>query len=109
MAERSEGTVMHTSWQEHQIERQQSMGEAERDVYAVKFAAARLAMTVGQQIFDARTAAGLSQRALAKRMGTSQAAIDRLESGGTAATLTTLQKVASALGLVVGVVFHPAA
>jgi len=99
---------MQESWQKHQIERQQSMGEAERDAYGVKLAAVRLAMTVGQQIFDARTAAGLSQRALAKRMGTSQAAIDRLESGGTAATLTTLQNVASALGLMVEVGFHSA-
>ena len=47
----------------------------------------------------AREAAGLSQRELARRMGTSQAAIDRLESGGVGATLTTLQRVATALGL----------
>jgi transcriptional regulator with XRE-family HTH domain len=36
-------------------------------------------------------------------MGTSQAAVARLESGGTGATLTTLQKVASALDLTVSV------
>ena len=32
-------------------------------------------------------------------MGTSQAAVARLEAGGTGATLTTLQKVADALDL----------
>ncbi len=32
-------------------------------------------------------------------MGTSQAAVDRLEAGGVGATLTTLQRVATALGL----------
>ena len=48
---------------------------------------------------DAREAAGLTQRELAARMVTSQAAVARLEAGGTAATLTTLQNVAGALDL----------
>ncbi|MGE0881150.1 MAG: helix-turn-helix domain-containing protein [Acidimicrobiia bacterium] len=39
---------------------------------------------------------GLSQRDLAARMGTSQAAVARLEAGGVGTTLTTLQKVAAA-------------
>ena len=43
---------------------------------------AKLAADVGERIHDASEAAGLSQRELAHRMGTSQAAIDRLESGG---------------------------
>ncbi len=54
---------------------------------------------VGEQIRDAREAAELSQRDLAQRMGTSQAAIARLEAGGVGATLTTLQRAASALHL----------
>ena len=64
---------------------------------------------VGERIHDAREAAGLSQRELARRMGTSQAAIDRLESGGVGATLTTLQRVATALGLEVNVELRPSA
>lgn len=36
-------------------------------------------------------------------MGTSQAAVDRLEAGGVGTTLTTLQRVASTLGLEVSV------
>ena len=55
-----------------------------------------------------RAAAGLSQRELAARMGTSQAAIARLEAGGVGATLTTLQKVATALQLEVSVLLRPA-
>jgi transcriptional regulator with XRE-family HTH domain len=58
---------------------------------------------VGEKIRDAREAAGLSQRELAARMGTSQAAVARLEAGGVGATLTTLQKVAAALDLTVTV------
>jgi transcriptional regulator with XRE-family HTH domain len=42
-------------------------------------------------------------------MGTSQAAIDRLESGGVGATLTTLQWVATALGLEVNAELRPTA
>jgi len=41
-------------------------------------------------------------------MGTSQAAIARLEAGGVGATLTTLQKVATALNLEVAVLLRPA-
>ena len=41
-------------------------------------------------------------------MGTSQAAVARLEGGGTGATLTTLQKVAGALDLRVTIELIPA-
>jgi hypothetical protein len=40
-------------------------------------------------------------------MDTSQAAIDRLEFGGAGATLTALQRVATALGLEVNVELRP--
>ncbi len=42
-------------------------------------------------------------------MGTSQAAVDRLEAGGVGATLTTLERVASALNLKVNVELRPSA
>jgi predicted transcriptional regulator len=41
-------------------------------------------------------------------MGTSQAAVARLEAGGVGATLTTLQRVAAALDLTVTVDLAPA-
>ena len=59
-------------------------------------AAAGLAMEVGEKVRDAREAAGLTQRDPAARMSTSQAAVARLESGGTSATLTTLHRAAAA-------------
>ncbi len=61
--------------------------------------AKRLAIDVGDQVRAAREAADLTQRELAARMGTSQAAVARLEAGGTGASLTSLQKVAGALDL----------
>ncbi len=70
---------------------------------------ATLRMSHSRSVRQAREAAGLSQRELARRMGTSQAAVVRLESGGVAATLTTLQRVATPLGLEVNVESRPSA
>ena len=39
-------------------------------------------LALGQLIYDLRTEAGLSQRDLAARMGTTQSLISRLEEGG---------------------------
>jgi ribosome-binding protein aMBF1 (putative translation factor) len=56
-------------------------------------------LALGQLIYDLRTQAGLSQRELAERMGTTQSVISRLEEGGGARNrLDTLARVASALG-----------
>jgi ribosome-binding protein aMBF1 (putative translation factor) len=56
-------------------------------------------LALGQLIYDLRTGAGLSQRALAERMGTTQSVISRLEEGGGARNrLDTLARVAVALG-----------
>lgn len=55
-------------------------------------------LALGQLIYDLRTEAGLSQRALAERMGTTQSVISRLEEGGGARNrLDTLARVAIAL------------
>ena len=56
-------------------------------------------LALGQLIYDLRTQAGLSQRELAQRMGTTQSVISRLEEGGGARNrIDTLARVASALG-----------
>ena len=39
-------------------------------------------LELGQHIYDVRTAAGLSQRELAERIGTTRAVLAQLESGG---------------------------
>jgi transcriptional regulator with XRE-family HTH domain len=55
-------------------------------------------LALGQLIYDLRSEAGLSQRALAERMGTTQSVISRLEeSGGANNRLDTLARVAAAL------------
>lgn len=55
-------------------------------------------LALGQLIYDLRTEAGLSQRQLAERMGTTQSVISRLEEGGGARNrIDTLARVAIAL------------
>jgi len=56
-------------------------------------------LALGQMFYDLRTDAGLSQRELAERMGTTQSVISRLEEGGGAKNrIDTLARVAEALG-----------
>jgi ribosome-binding protein aMBF1 (putative translation factor) len=92
-------TMARTTLDEMKARRLTAMAAEERARFDAAYEAARLALDVGEQVREAREAAGLSQRELARRMGTSQAAVARLEAGGTGATLTTLQRVAAALGL----------
>ena len=56
-------------------------------------------------VFRLRTEAGLTQAELARRMGTTQSAIARIEGGGARPSLDTLERLAGAVGkeLVVGV------
>jgi transcriptional regulator with XRE-family HTH domain len=55
-------------------------------------------LALGQLIYDLRSEAGLSQRELASRMGTTQSVISRLEEGGGARNrIDTLARVATAL------------
>lgn len=97
-----------TTLDEMKARRLHQMSDAERTEFDATYAATKLALEVGDQVRDARKAAGLTQRELAARMGTSQAAIARLEAGGVGATLTTLQNVATALDLEVAVHLRPA-
>lgn len=94
---------MPANWNTLKTKRLEEMSDTERAQYERAYATAALAAEVGERVREAREAAGLSQRDLGRRMGTSQAAIDRLEAGGVGATLTTLQRVATALGLEVSI------
>lgn len=58
-------------------------------------------------VIGARAHAGLTQDELAARMGTSQSAIARLESGRSRPSTTTLAKLAAATGTKLRVSFVP--
>jgi transcriptional regulator with XRE-family HTH domain len=54
---------------------------------------------IGQLIYDARTKAGLTQKQLADRLGTTQSVISRLESADYEGhSLSMLRRIAEALG-----------
>jgi len=59
---------------------------------------ARINVLVSEMIYEARTAAGLTQAALARRVGTTQSVISRLEDADYEGhSLTMLQRIAEAL------------
>ena len=66
---------------------------------------ARLAYELGRQVRELREAAGFSQRELADRMGTTQSVVARLEAGGSKPSLSTLERVAEAVGKTIEVRF----
>jgi ribosome-binding protein aMBF1 (putative translation factor) len=62
---------------------------------------------IAAAIIKARLKAGLTQAQLAKKMGTSQAHIARLESGNALPSLATLYKFGAKLGLRPKITFLP--
>lgn len=67
---------------------------------------ARIAYQLGRQVRELREAHGLSQRELAERMHTTQSVIARLEAGGSKPSISTLERVAQALGTSVDIRFR---
>ena len=65
--------------------------------------------SVIKSIITARQARNITQKQLAEITGISQADISRLENGNANPSLSTLQKIASGLGMRVKVEFVPAA
>lgn len=63
-----------------------------------EFEALGLEFTLARELVEARTRAGLSQSDVAARMGTSQPAVARLESGHKP-SLKTLERYAEAVGM----------
>ena len=58
-------------------------------------------------VIEARSRMGLTQKDLARRMGTTQPAVARLESGRTRPSMRTLERVAKATGSRLLIRFEP--
>ncbi len=58
-------------------------------------------------VIDVRNRAGLTQEALARKMGTTQPAVARLESGRTRPSMRTLERLAEATGSRLLISFEP--
>jgi DNA-binding XRE family transcriptional regulator len=84
----------------------------QREGFAEAYLALELEYQLASQMLEARARAGLTQDAVAERMGTTKSAISRLESAGKhAPSLATLKRYAQAVGcdLQVQLVPHKAA
>lgn len=81
-----------------------------RDNRAVKagYERAALAYELAEQVRATRQAKGMTQKDLADAMGSTQSVVARLEAGGTAPSIATLQRVARALGVRLMVELRPA-
>lgn len=75
--------------------------------YVAAYDALEEEFALASAVIGARARAGLTQEELAERMGTSQSAIARLESGRSRPSTTTLAKLAAATGTKLRVSFEP--
>jgi ribosome-binding protein aMBF1 (putative translation factor) len=66
--------------------------------YRGAYEALGLEFELARSVIEARTRAGLTQEQLARRMGTTQSVIARLESGRVRPSTKTLEKLAKATG-----------
>lgn len=93
------------SWESIKAEKMAAMTAAERQRYETRKAEVGRAVRLGMEVRARREASGLSQRELAELVGTRQPNIARLEAGDVMPTLTTLDRIADALGLTLEVGF----
>jgi transcriptional regulator with XRE-family HTH domain len=67
------------------------------------------ASTIGRTVEDSRRSAGLTQAELARRIGTTQPAISKIESGRTVPGIDLLDRVARATGRPITLILGPSA
>src|SRR5262249_12578951 len=79
-------------------ERRAKYPPEDREEYDRAYAAATLAGQLAELVYTLRTRAGLTQTELARRMGTTQSSIARIEGGGSLPTLGMLARLAHATG-----------
>jgi ribosome-binding protein aMBF1 (putative translation factor) len=70
----------------------------DREEYDRAYAEATLAGELAELVYTVRTRAGLTQSELARRMGTTQSSIARIEGGGSLPTVQMLDRLARATG-----------
>lgn len=71
----------------------------DREEYDRAYAAVALAGEQAELVYNLRDRAGLTQAELARRMGTTQSSIARIESGGSLPTVEMLARLARAMGI----------
>jgi transcriptional regulator with XRE-family HTH domain len=75
--------------------------------YRKAYAALEEEFALASAVIAARNRAGLTQQALARKMGTTQPVVARLESGRTRPSMRTLERLAGATGSRLLIRFEP--
>lgn len=75
--------------------------------YRTAYAALEEEFALVSSVIEARTRAKLTQAQLAKKMGTTQAVVARLESGRSMPSTRTLERFAKATGTKLRITFEP--
>lgn len=75
--------------------------------YRKAYEALEKEFALASAVIDARNHAGLTQQALARKMGTTQPVVARLESGRTRPSMRTLERLAAATGSRLLIRFEP--
>lgn len=89
---------MATTWREEQSSALAAMTPAERARYDAAAEEAELTLVLAELVYAARTEAGLTQKELAQRMGTSQSVISQIEGGAHVPSVPMLHRIARATG-----------
>lgn len=84
-------------------------GQRRSPGFQTAYAQRRLELELAAMIHKLRVSRGISQEDLARKMGTQQSAIARLEGGGDNITVSRLQRLAAFLGAEVTIQFRPRA
>lgn len=87
-----------TSWEQIRDASLAAMSETERTEYDAAAIEAEARLQLAELVYNARTAAGLSQTELARRAGTRQSVISAIENGAQAPGGVMLARIAHALG-----------
>lgn len=75
--------------------------------YREAYEALEAEFTLAAAVIDARSRVGLTQQELAKKMGTTQPVVARLESGRGRPSIRTLERLAKATGSRLRISFEP--
>ncbi|MGH8774288.1 MAG: helix-turn-helix domain-containing protein [Jiangellaceae bacterium] len=87
-----------TPWRQVQAEALAAMTDAERAEYEAASEEEEARLQLAEMVYNARTAAGLSQTELARRAGTRQSVISAIENGAQIPGGLMLERLARALG-----------
>jgi DNA-binding transcriptional regulator YiaG len=87
-----------TPWEQVRDESLTAMNQAERAEYDAAAVEAEARLQLAELVYNARTAAGLSQTEFAHRAGTSQAVVSAIENGAQAPGGVMLARLAHAVG-----------